>query len=546
MNPAMLVRALCMFPALAIGLVATGDPLPAGLAFARDDGRAAQRGVYELALEVAGELADPWAVEFTVSFTRPDGSIVRVDGFYDGGRTFRARAYCDAEGRWMWTSASNAQGLDGRKGMFEVVASKLPGKLRRHPQDPYQFAYDNGDWFLHIGDTGYRYLARSEPMWKQYIDQAAQKGATKIRAWYCESRGGVEALFAEGRRGMDVSYWQEMDRRVAYALQRHPRVMFQLIPYGEDTAELLRYGKDDPMARLVARYAQARLSAFPNVTWCISNDREIVPDGRPVKGRQVPAGIIDRIGRDMAAREPWGTLLTNHQARGTGYAFAGAPWSDIVTLEDIDQVHGKILLDYRARAKVPVINDEDRYELYKSPRDPRYFFRRLMWASLLSGGHATYGGLKTYEAFDGADRGVQGYFDAKKEGKLAGGADDFVHIHRFFSESGLTLVGLKPDDAAAGGDPLRWKCSRDERTVIIYLANPDGRKPESDRPAALAPAVSINLPERDFASRWFSPSTGRFSPEPSPTIGGGAVELRAPGGGDWVLLLQARQSGKTR
>jgi hypothetical protein len=32
-------------------------------------------------------------------------------------------------------------------------------------------------------------------------------------------------------------------------------------------------------------------------------------------------------------------------------------------------------------------------------KNPRYFVRRLMWASLLSGGHATYGGGRTYEAY---------------------------------------------------------------------------------------------------------------------------------------------------
>ena len=61
-----------------------------------------------------------------------------------------------------------------------------------------------------------------------------------------------------------------------YCYQNHPDVMLQLIPYGEDTAELLRYGEGDPMSGLVARYAQARFSAYPNVMWCVSNDREIV------------------------------------------------------------------------------------------------------------------------------------------------------------------------------------------------------------------------------------------------------------------------------
>ncbi|HUT19531.1 MAG TPA: hypothetical protein VM366_10250, partial [Anaerolineae bacterium] len=34
--------------------------------------------------------------------------------------------------------------------------------------------------------------------------------------------------------------------------------------------------------------------------------------------------------------------------------------------------------------RAPVVNDEDRYEFYRPPACPRYFFRRLMWGSLSS------------------------------------------------------------------------------------------------------------------------------------------------------------------
>ncbi len=73
-----------------------------------------------------------------------------------------------------------------RTGRFIVTAhSALPGakgKLRGHRIDSYQFQYDNGDWFLHIGDTGYRYVVDTEPEWKAYIDQAVRiLRATKVR-----------------------------------------------------------------------------------------------------------------------------------------------------------------------------------------------------------------------------------------------------------------------------------------------------------------------------------------------------------------------------
>lgn len=238
----------------------------------------------------------------------------------------------------------------------------------------------------------------------------------------------------------------------------------QLIPFGEDTEELKRYFEGDPVSYAMVQYAQARFSAYPNIQWCISNDREIVADSVVMTGRQVTAQIIDKIAQDMKAREPWGTLLTNHQSRYRGYDFVDAPWSDIVTLEDVDQVDGRLIAEYRNTASDPVVLDEDRYELYIKPDDPRYYFRRMMWASLLSGGHATYGGIHTYISYDEKDRervpdanmhllGVQGYYDAGMTG-----ADDFQYIAKFFTESGLNLVGMEPNDNLVGGEPQKFKC----------------------------------------------------------------------------------------
>jgi len=498
--------------------------------------RALHCGACEIELAASPGSGDPFFdVEVRAVFTRPDGSEVAGDGFFDGEGTFRARAYCDAVGRWSWRSVSNNSDLNDQSGSFEVIPSALKGKLRKHPEDPRQFAYDSGEWFLHIGDTGYRYVVDTEPEWKAYIDQAARMGATKIRTWFCQGRSDVQILFADGRSGLNLAYWQEIDRRVRYALENHPGVILKLIPYGEDTEEIIRYGEGDRAAQLIARYAQARFSAFPNVVWCASNDREIVEEGE-LTGRRVPRATIDRMGRDMAAREPWGTLLTNHQARFTGYSFVEADWSDIITLEDLDQVGGELILEYRERGEDPVVNDEDRYETYRSPVHDRYFYRRVMWASLLSGGHATYGGLRTFEPYDGELKGVQGYYDAVAAGKLERGGDDFVHIHEFFAESKLSLVGMVPDDGLVGGNPYRWKCVHDDQTLIAYLANPTGTEPETDDEAETVPGVTVQLPEEDFAVEWFDPSTGDW--EPAVGVEGGKTALRAPGPGDWVLLLR--------
>jgi hypothetical protein len=241
------------------------------------------------------------------------------------------------------------------------------------------------------------------------------------------------------------------------------------------------------------------------------------------------------IGKDMAEREPWGTLITNHQSRWKGYDFVDASWSDIITLEDLDQVEGKIFKEYYGKREVPMVLDEDRYEHWRNPQYDRYFFRRLMWASLLSGGHATYGGLKTYEPYDGKTTGMQGYFDAIAAGKLEHGADDFVHIHKFFKDSNLTLVNMKPDDAIVGNEPGRFKCIHDDKTYIVYLVNPDSSKPGEANVSPGIANVVIQLPEKTFTVRWFNPRNGLWANGKS--VSGGRQRLTAPAGGDWILLL---------
>jgi hypothetical protein len=501
---------------------------------------ALHRSLHELTFTAdPGDINPYLDLNFQVSFIRSDGEVSIADGFYDGDANFRARAYCDTPGTWEWHSSSNIPVLDGQSGSFEVEPSSLPGKLRIHPDDPYQFAYDNGEWFLHIGDTGYRYVTASEQHWQAYIDQAAEMGATKIRTWFCEGRNDVQILLAEDRQSLNLPYWQEIDRRLAYANERYPHIIFKLIPYGEDTDEIRRYDTRDPASLLIGRYAQARFTAYPNVTWCPTNDREVVRTG-DLDGRKVYWHTINQMAGDIASREPWGTLVTNHQCRFKGYDFTECEWSDLVTLEDIDQVHGQILLDYRSKVSAPIINDEDRYETYREPKNARYFFRRLMWASLLSGGHATYGGLRTFEPYDGELKGVAGYYDACREGKLKEGAHDFNHIHQFFRGSGLTMVGLTPDDTCVGNDPLKWKSAHNDNCWIVYLANPDGKDPETDNTADSIPEVTISLPDGSYDARWFHPSLGEWTDTRVDVTG--PFIFRAPNAGDQVLYLRKIQT----
>lgn len=517
-------------------------------------------GTHEIILSVQNGFNNPYFdVDLQFVFIRPDGSEVKVDGFYDGKNSFKGRAYCDQVGKWCWISSANHQELNNQQGEFRVISSLLKGKLRIDTEDPHQFVYDNGDWFLHIGDTAYRYPVDTEPNWKEYIDQAADAGFTKIRVWPCQDRRKVQALFQYDRKFLNLCYWQEIDRRLRYALNQYPHIIFQFIIFGKDVMEVKRYADGDREASLAIRYAQARFSSFANITWCLSNDFWLIGgandhvegDGQDVIYKKDLIKGLKKAGQDLWEREPWGTLITNHQSRFSGYMFIDEPWSEIITLEDLGQVGGNVFSSFLKKGNCPVILDEDRYEYWRAPQYDRYFFRRLMWSSLLSGGHATYGGLKTYEQYDGNLSGIYGYFNACEDGKLQNGAHDFIQIHKFFKDTGLTLMGMVPDDTIAGNQPLLYKVIRSEEKdlFIIYLANPDiyqDHAPdgfngyyadEFAAPADSKPSVSIDIADGSFRSSWFNPLTGEWSRREI-VSGGKHCIVKAPDSGDWVLLVE--------
>jgi hypothetical protein len=491
------------------------------------------RGCYEVLLDLGEPVANPFAdVALTITFTRPDGRSANVPGFHDGGTSFRARAYVDQAGTWTWRSSSNQASLNGKTGDFRVRDAANPGKLRLHPADRRQFAHDDGTWFLHLGDTGYRYLNPEEPHWQAYIDQAAEMGATKVRTWFNTSRFGVEGLFQSDRSMLALPAWQEMDRRIRYALEHHPRLNLQLIPFGEDSAEIERYGAGDANSLRFGAYAQARFSALPNVSWCLTNDRDM--------SKIDLRGGVEKMAADFKNRELWGTLITNHQIRGSGYAFVTAPWSDIITLETLDEVAGAAIASFRPQRDTPVVVDEDRYETYRPPLHARYYFRRLVWGSLLAGGHATYGGLRSWEAYDGGPlKGVRGYFDACAAGTLKKGAHDFPRVHQFFASQALNLVGMVPSNQIIGGTRERQQAMSNSHTILAYLASPTGTAPETDDESTTTPSVTVALPDGTWSVLWYDPAAGGQG-EHASTDRGGTVTLAAPGPGDWLLLLRKR------
>src|SRR5688500_13915402 len=85
--------------------------------------RAERWDTHEIAFEAAQSYDNPFRdVELTATCTRREsGKTIEVDGFYDGGDTWRLRLLPLELGTWEYRTKSADSGLDGHTGTLECV-----------------------------------------------------------------------------------------------------------------------------------------------------------------------------------------------------------------------------------------------------------------------------------------------------------------------------------------------------------------------------------------------------------------------------------------
>ena len=97
-------------------------------------------------------------LEFVI--TSPSGKPHPIDGFWDGGQTWRARFMPHHEGKWTWeTKCSNANdsGLHGQRGEFMCTPAVDETRFDRHgaivSHDHRYLAHKDGTPFFWLADT---------------------------------------------------------------------------------------------------------------------------------------------------------------------------------------------------------------------------------------------------------------------------------------------------------------------------------------------------------------------------------------------------------
>jgi hypothetical protein len=104
-------------------------------------------GIFELSLRHNSRYDNKFVDVTVVSiFTAPSGSQRTVPGFYYSGDTWKVRFSPNEPGHWTYTySMSGKAGLHQQgSGAFECLPSNLRGPVRRNPDNPYRWVFDNG------------------------------------------------------------------------------------------------------------------------------------------------------------------------------------------------------------------------------------------------------------------------------------------------------------------------------------------------------------------------------------------------------------------
>ena len=229
--------------------------------------------------------SDPfWDVDLRVEATAPSGRSFAVDGFWDGGQTWRARLRPDEVGEWQWRSVASDQadaGLHGRSGTFACVPYEGANPVYRHgpvrvAEDGRSLTHADGTPFLWLGDTVWNGLIRSTAKgWDEYLGTRRAQGfsvvqffSTHWRALATDPEG--QASYAEdGRFTVNPRFYQRLDPKVE-AIADHGLLASAIVVlalYDEEP------GWAWPVERLIrfARWLRARWGAY-HVAWSFGGD----------------------------------------------------------------------------------------------------------------------------------------------------------------------------------------------------------------------------------------------------------------------------------
>lgn len=451
---------------------------------------------------------NPFAIDLVARVVSPSGRTFQVRGFFDGdgeggevGSVFKVRVHAGEAGSWRWTTSSDAPGLNGLSGAFEV-SGRLPGFFGRgpivvSPASPRFFRQPEGGPVFLVGKfldvAAPKPIQFSHTLLSESLDEEDREamvrrhkklGLNKINV-YLANRGDYQAVSTtpwvgtadrNDKARFDLARWHLYDRWIERL--RDEGMAANLWFFADDSG----FGDlpDDDRRRLI-RYGMARLSGYVNTMFTLALEWQEGWSREEVESH----------GRFLQEENPWARLISVHGTTGD-FGFPNSPWVDYLQIQAGNDavppaVHALGLAN-RALAAKPLIQEEHGLGEENDAN------RRKAWAAFLSGA----AGVGT-----GADLGHLAKLAAR------------IPFEKMEPARHLVLAGAA------------YALHERRKTYLFYL--PEGG------------VLKANLkPVRgDLAVEWYDPRTGDI--RQGPRITGGKIQtFQAPSAKDWVLYIYKR------
>jgi hypothetical protein len=484
-------------------------------------------------------------------FGLDDKSLVPVDGFCDApdGSIYRIRFMPVSAGTYQYrVTLKGPGGSWQQQGTFAAHDAGRRGLVRVDPEHPFHFTWQGtGEHYFYNSTTTYSILGLKEPVMLQAAARLHRLGVNRLRVslgsarvkdgmvWFEPVYPSEDFTFAFGpwearqpenmeNPGWDVArfniaHWQKMERLVDFARQRDMviSVIFYLdgmrpgaTPFGLDVMGSLdeqRY----------YRYAAARLGAYSNVMWDVSNEYQLFRSD----------AWAERMGSFLKACDPYNHLTSVHGQATFNFSRSG--WADFAMYQIWDEQGGyTCMLDKRRQHEqmgrpMPQVNEEYGYEDHYPQGWDQSRVRparstanrcRLAWEMTMAGTYQTAG--------EYAGNGLGGWVNGRGDDSMTM-LESYRHLMEFFTS--FEWWRTEPHPELVSGNA--YCLAEPGRIYALYL--PEGGRME----AALEPGV--------YQVTWFNPQTGEFLPAKELTHAGGVCALAAPGWqGDAAVKMIAR------
>ena len=510
--------------------------------------------VYEHTLRASSESANPYVdLAPEVIFTDPDNGTRTAPLFWDGGRVWKFRLSPNKTGAWRWHVKSPDPAQNGQSGSFSVTESKRQGSIQRMRGLPHHFERQDGSRFWFMGDTAWALvLDRAEEKLnaeaiKRYIDARASQHFNVLHLSLLSEAGwsnsGGPPFHDLAQERINAAYWQEVDRRLAYANSKGMVVGLALAWGDKRKKEPYAWRKFPSLEarKRYARFVAARYSAY-DVYFIVAGEWHAEAHTRPAPEAEVRREFI-AIGDTLREADPHKRMAAIHPMHDNGSVrdFNDAHWMSFGDYQqNYTDLHARILQSLKFDK--PVVNSEYGYLFRDQSGDgvpdkdnstSVDVMRNATWDIVMAGGYVVTGFGTTYF---GGNRDP-GPFDVTAE-KNKPWELQMGHMKKLYE--GLEWWKLKPHDELLrcniprGRDRTHLKVTAPPERTYWCLAEPAKQYVVYVRglssPVTLEAAAALKVQR-------FNPRTGAWATVELPEHRG-TFELTAPDEQDWVFVVR--------